>query len=189
MQQLFTQLSSVSEAAYRNTQDGQPDWSSARGRQLDSSPPHTHPHTQRGPASEVSVLSRRQCKSDGHVTAPAQNLSLATANVCTSRPRQLRQVLGGSTGAGVSTKLDEVFSSAGLHIVALQECRTQSDRIMRGSHYTMYKTSADVHVFYGTQMWTLSPESHEMCHAICSHQPTHAAHHVVYRWQNITHHL
>ena len=82
-----------------------------------------------------------------------------------------------------AAELDEVFSSASLHIVPLLECRTQGDGFMRGSHYTMYKTSADVLGLDGTQICIY--ESHEICHGICSHQPTHAAHHVVYRWQNI----
>ena len=32
------------------------------------------------------------------------------------------------------------------------------------------------------------PQSHEICHGICTHQPTHTAHHVVHRWQNLAHH-
>ena len=49
--------------------------------------------------------------------------------------------------------LDEIFSSAGLHIVALQEC--QGDGITCGSHNTMCKTSADAQGFDGTQIWVL----------------------------------
>ena len=33
------------------------------------------------------------------------------------------------------------------------------------------------------------PLLHEICHEICSLQPTHAAHDVAHRWQNQTHHL
>ena len=84
-----------------------------------------------------------------------------------------------------AAEFDEIFSSAGLHIVPLQDCRTQGDGIMRGPHYTTYKSSADVHGLDGAQIWTLQ-SPHEICHGICSHQLTHIAHHVVvHRWQNL----
>ena len=73
-------------------------------------------------------------------------LAVATANVCTLRPKQLKQLVGRLIGAGVTTsaaELEEVFFPACIHIVALQECRTQTDGVLRGAHYTMYKTSAD----------------------------------------------
>ena len=53
---------------------------------------------------ETQSRLRSQCKVGGHVTTPALNLSVATASVCTLRPEQLRQVLGRSLGAGVSTR-------------------------------------------------------------------------------------
>ena len=109
-------------------------------------------------ATLLTLSDQCQCEGEGHMTSPAQLLSVATANVCTLRPKQLKQVLGRSIGAGVCTRaaeLGEVFSSAGLHIVALQECRTQGDGIVRGSHNTMYKTSADAHELDGTQIWVI----------------------------------
>ena len=74
MQQLFTRLSSVAEAAYRNTQDGQPDAPAGHQPEEESSI-RSLLRRNAVPPQKVSVFPRRQCKGDGHVTTPAQNLT------------------------------------------------------------------------------------------------------------------
>ena len=156
---MFTQLSSVAEAAYRNTQDGQP------------SPPTGHLPEKDG--STRSLLARNAAPSrgsvpfhegDGHVTSLAQNLSVATANVSTLRPRQLKQVLGRSIGAGVSTRaaeLDEVFTRC--------SARVSNPRGWDRARFSLHHVQNRCRRSWARRHADMGPsQSREICHAICS---------------------
>ena len=134
-----------------------------------------------------AVTLRGQClftkavQGGGHVTTPAQNLSVATANVCTLRPKQHRHVLGRSqvplasppetlkwmrfSRPQVCTSL--LFRSVepqvtGSCVVLAAPCTNQCRRPWLD----------------GTQTWVLHSLTKFVTESV-PYQPTHAAHHVV----------
>ena len=82
------------------------------------------------------------------------NLTVATANVRTLHPGELRSSSSKAVGSTARMEeLDSLFALAGVRIIGMQETRIQSDGAMHLPNYRVYSSSATPSGESGIQIW------------------------------------